>query len=74
MERYRVADRRSADCDSRGRDEAFRKPAKPDRFDGTTAVEAFLEQFETCSTYNRWTEEDRYVQLKLCLRGSAAAY
>ena len=49
-----------------------RKPAQPDRFDGTSSVEAFLEQFDTCATYNRWSEEDRYVQLKLSLRGSAA--
>ena len=53
-------------------DRPKRKPAQPDRFDGTSSVEAFLDQFDTCATYNRWTEEDRYVQLKLSLRGSAA--
>ena len=49
-----------------------RKPAQPEKFDGTTSVEAFLEQFHTCASYNRWDEEDKLVQLKLCLKGSAA--
>ena len=49
-----------------------RKPTKPDKFDGTTSVDAFLEQFHTCARYNRWDREDKYVHLKLCLKGSAA--
>ena len=49
-----------------------RRAAQPEKFDGTTSVDAFLEQFETCAVYNRWSEEDRYVHLKLCLKGSAA--
>ena len=53
-------------------DRPKRKPAQPEKFDGTTSVEAFLEHFHTCAKYNRWDEEDMYVQLKLCLKGSAA--
>ena len=68
-----VVSRRSRSPSTSSRNDGpKRKPAQPDRFDGTSSVEAFLEQFETCATYNRWTEEDRYVQLKLCLKGSAA--
>ena len=35
-------------------------------------MEAFLEHFYTCAKYNRWDEEDMFVQLKLCLKGNAA--
>ena len=52
--------------------QVYRKETKPEKFDGTTSVEAFLEHFDTCAMYNRWDHEDRYVHLKLCLKGSAA--
>ena len=61
---------RSTSSDRSGR--PFHKETKPDKFDGTSSVEAFLEQFHTCAQYNRWKREDKYVHLKLCLKGSAA--
>jgi hypothetical protein len=69
--RERVRRSRSSSLKDRRGSSPRRKPAKPDRYDGTGSVEAFLEQFRTCAQYNRWDEEDKYVQLKLCLRGSA---
>ena len=45
---------------------------KLDRYDGSTALETFRIQFETCSEYNGWSEFDRLAQLKAALRGSAA--
>ena len=45
---------------------------KLDRYDGSTALETFRIQFETCSEYNGWNEFDRLAQLKAALRGAAA--
>ena len=51
---------------------ASEKKLKLDKFDGTGAVDEFLEHFNTCAKYNRWGEEDKLVQLKCSLKGSAA--
>ena len=45
---------------------------KLDRYDGSTALETFRIQFETCSEYNGWSDFDKLSQLKAALRGSAA--
>ena len=45
---------------------------KLERYDGSTPLEAFRVQFETCCEYNRWGEFDKLAQLKASLRGSAA--
>ena len=66
----RALDGRESSVDRNSR--ASRKEIKPDKFDGITSVAAFLEKFNTCAKYNRWNREDRYVHLKICLKGSAA--
>ena len=50
---------------------ALRREVVPDKFDGTGPLDEFLEQFSACAEYNGWASEDRLIQLKLCLRGSA---
>ena len=60
-------DRRSGISDRRRKDYL-----KLDRYDGTTALETFRIQFETCSDYNGRSECDKLAQLKAALRGSAA--
>ena len=45
---------------------------KVERYDGSASFEAFLAQFENCSKYNGWNSEDKLLQLKGALRGSAA--
>ena len=44
---------------------------KPDRYDGSSSLEAFLAHFNTCATYNRWREDDRLAHLRSCLTGRA---
>ena len=45
---------------------------KPDKFSGSTSVDTFLIQFNTCASYNRWSDRDKAAQLKCCLAGNAA--
>ena len=45
---------------------------KIERYDGSTSFEAFLVQFENCSSYNGWDSDDKLLQLKGALRGPAA--
>ena len=50
-----------------------RKPRMlPDKYNGTTSVESFFAQFETCARYNEWNERDKVAYLKWCLSGTAA--
>ena len=62
--------------DDRGDQKVFRRSHKDsmkvERYDGSTSFEAFLAQFENCSKYNGWNSEDKLLQLKGALRGSAA--
>lgn len=45
---------------------------KPDRYDGSSSLEAFLAHFDSCATYNRWHDDDRLAYLRSCLTGRAA--
>jgi hypothetical protein len=51
-----------------------RRPAmKPDKFDTKRVpLNTFLIQFETCSRYNNWSEDEKAAQLKCSLSGDAA--
>ena len=44
----------------------------PEKFSGNTPVETFFAQFESCASYNNWTERDRTAHLRWCLTGHAA--
>jgi len=44
----------------------------PAKFDGTTSVDSFLAQFESCALYNRWGKRDKVAHLRWCLVDSAA--
>ena len=46
--------------------------AKPRIFDGSTPVEAFLQQFWACAQYYKWTEEKSSAQMKCVLSGDGA--
>ena len=41
---------------------------KPSSFDGSTPVEAFLQQVRACAQYYKWTDESS-VQMKCALSG-----
>ena len=66
--------RKTEETDKLERKEDRRKsPAvKPRIFDGSTSVEAFLQQFSTCAQYYNWKEEESSVQMKCALSGDAA--
>lgn len=44
---------------------------KPQDFDGSVSLEAYLAQFEMLAVIQRWDEMERAVQLVSCLRGPA---
>jgi len=44
---------------------------RPDKFNGTGSVETFLAQFDICSSYNSWNDQDKSAHLKCCLTGVA---
>ena len=44
---------------------------KPDKFSGSTSIDTFLIQFNTCAEYNGWGDRERAAQLKCSLVGSA---
>jgi len=44
----------------------------PAKFNGTTSVDSFFAQFESCALYNRWGERDKVAHLRWCLIDSAA--
>ena len=46
---------------------------KPKDFDGTTPVEAFLQQINTCAKYYCWSEEECSIHLCCATIGDAAA-
>ena len=66
--------RKTEKTDKLERKEDRRKsPAvRPRIFDGSTPVEAFLQQFRTCAQYYKWTEEESSVKMKFALSGDAA--
>jgi hypothetical protein len=43
---------------------------KPSKFDGSTSVDTFLIQFQTCAEYNGWSDKEKSAHLKCCLSGS----
>lgn len=43
-----------------------------EKFDGTTPLDVFLDQFETVAEYNDWSSKDKAVHLKTSLKGGAA--
>ena len=45
---------------------------KLSRYDGTTSLNVFLDQFVTCAEYNNWDENSQLAHLKLSLDGGAA--
>ena len=45
---------------------------KPEKFDGKGSFETFLFQFENCSQYNKWDEENQVAYLRWSLSGIAA--
>ena len=45
---------------------------KPKDFDGTTPVEAFLQQIKTCAKYYCWSYEECSIHLRCALTGDAA--
>ena len=47
-----------------------RSDLKPVKYDGTTSVDTFLIQFETCADYNNWEDKQKAAQLKCCLGGA----
>jgi len=44
---------------------------KPDKFDGSSCVEAFLAKFNSCALYNGWNAKDRSAHLRASLVGGA---
>ena len=44
----------------------------PDKFDGSGSFAAFMNQFRTCSHYNKWGKRDKMAHIKILLRGNAA--
>jgi len=44
----------------------------PAKFNGTTSVDSFFAQFESCALYNRWGERDKMAHLRWCLIDSAS--
>jgi len=49
-----------------------RKSLLPKRYDGTTPLTIFLTQLESCAGYNKWSVEDKAINLRVCLKGNAA--
>ena len=45
---------------------------KPRDFDGTTPVEAFLQQIKTCAKYNCLSDEECSIHFRCALNGDAA--
>src|SRR6267154_1633526 len=45
---------------------------KLDKYDGSTPLETFLINLETCAEYNEWSDIERLAQLKASLKGDAA--
>lgn len=43
----------------------------PDRYDGTTDLDDFVQHFESVAKWNNWNEEDKVLHLKMSLRGAA---
>ena len=54
------------------KDRRKRPAVKPRTFNGSTPVEAFLQQFRACAQYYKWTEEKSSAQMKCALSGDAA--
>jgi len=53
----------------------FKSPRKwllPEKFDGTTSLNIFLGQFESCTKYNRWSKDDKITHLRISRKGYAA--
>ena len=44
---------------------------KPDKFDGSSCIEAFLAKFNSCALYNGWDAEDKSAHLRASLVGGA---
>lgn len=48
-----------------------RKQITPESFKGDVHLEEYLGQFESCATWNGWSESQKAQQLFMCLRGRA---
>ena len=47
-------------------------PIKLKEYSGSTSIETFFQQFRTCASYYRCTDEDKGVYLRCQLIGDAA--
>jgi predicted aspartyl protease len=45
---------------------------KPEKFDGRSSWETFINQFENCAHYNRWNAKDKAAYLRWSMTGMAA--
>jgi hypothetical protein len=48
-----------------------RRQMDPEKYNGKTSVEDFIEHFEQVSLWNQWNGEEKALQLEMCLRGAA---
>ena len=72
---YEAVPRGSVSSVTPHEENSFRRRKKwimPERFDGTSSLATFLGQFETCSRYNEWSDEDKLAYLCTSLKGTAA--
>jgi len=66
----------SSDRSRKGRSKRHRTrkgPRKwliPEKFDGTTPLNIFLGQFESCAKYNKWSLNDKVTHLRISLKGN----
>ena len=67
-----VRNMQKIDMLERKEDRRKSQAAKPRIFDGSTPVEAFLQQFWACAQYYKWMEEESSAQMKPILSGDAA--
>ena len=49
-----------------------RQKLKPPKFDGSTASETFIAQFQNCANFNQWNEEEQLAFLRGALEKEAA--
>ena len=44
---------------------------KPPKYDGSTSLETFLAQFETCASHNQWSKSEELAFLRSSLQKKA---
>jgi hypothetical protein len=48
-----------------------RRQLEPEKYDGKSSVDDYLDHFEQIADWNRWNDEEMAIQLAMSLRGSA---